>query len=411
MRIGFFTDSYLPQLDGVATTVASLATTLQQRGHEVSIIAPKYPMYKDSGNVNVFRLRSVKVHNEPEIRFGLQLPEKAMINVLKMDFDIIHGHAGGTITFLGWQVARLKNIPYVATYHTLWSRYHHYFFKGKIITPKMLEVTSKIFCNICDYVIAPSEEIKKELLSYGVRRSVVAIPSGVDLGRFSTKKKGYLRSRLKIPKDLKILLYVGRLGKEKSVDLLIEAFSQVRNTREEVVLVLVGAGTEELHLKRLAKKNKLESSVFFTGPITREDIQDVYSDADIFLFASTSETQGMVVFEALASGLPVIAATDRIFKNIIINGTNGYLVEANKHEFSKKIVQLLLDDQLRKNMGDNAKELVKQYALSETVRLVENLYKKVLRIHKKKPRGFKERLSYVNEILQNLRRRYEVYLR
>ena len=134
MRIGFFTDGFLPQPNGVATSVFESAKELERRGHEVIIVAPKYPGYVDS-DLNVVRLTSLKVLSRPEIRMALHLPDKSLRRVLGMDFDIIHGHGGGTITLIGWETARLKGIPFVVTYHTLWNRYTHYFFKGKIVTP------------------------------------------------------------------------------------------------------------------------------------------------------------------------------------------------------------------------------------------------------------------------------------
>ena len=183
MRIGFFTDGFLPQPNGVATSVFESAKELERRGHEVWIIAPSYPGYIDK-SLNVIRLTSLKVFKEPEIRLALNLPDRAMRKVLSMDFDIIHGHSGGVVTLMGWEVARAKNVPFVVTYHTLWNRYTHYFLKGKVITPKMMERATKIFGNQIDFLIAPTRRVERVLRSYGVKKPIKVVPSGINIDKF-----------------------------------------------------------------------------------------------------------------------------------------------------------------------------------------------------------------------------------
>ena len=217
MKIGFFTDSYLPQLDGLATSVEICARALEDLGHEVYVIAPRYPRYNDI-SPNVYRLTSIKFVDTPEMRWTLQLPEKPLLKIIRINFDIIHGHSGGGMTLLGLEIARAKNIPFIGTYHTLLNRYTHYFFNGKIVTPKMVEFASKFIGNLCDYLIAPTERVKDELILYGVKRPIHVLPSGIDLENYKKRKKGFIRQKLKIVSRKKILLYVGRLGKEKSVD-------------------------------------------------------------------------------------------------------------------------------------------------------------------------------------------------
>jgi len=193
MRIGFFTDGFLPQPNGVATSVFESAKELKRRGHEVFIIAPKYPGYRDAENV--IRLTSVKIYKEPELRVALNLPDKNLRKILSMDFDVIHGHSGGPITFLGREIARVKKVPFVVTYHTLWSHYTHYFFKGKIVTPKLMERATKLFGNGCDYLIAPTERVEKELKTYGIKKPIAIIPSGIDTEKFLNAEPGALRKK------------------------------------------------------------------------------------------------------------------------------------------------------------------------------------------------------------------------
>ncbi len=414
MKIGFFTDSYLPRLDGVAVSVEACVRALRARGHEVFVIAPREPRYRDNGK-DIYRLASVKfpsTKGTPEARWTLQLPEKTLLQVLKIDFDVIHGHSTlSGITFLGFQIAKVQNIPYVATYHTLWNRYTHYIFNGKIVTPKMIEFASKVVGNLCDFLIVPTERVKKELISYGVKKPINILPTGIDLDNYKNIKKGFIRNKIKISDQTKILLYVGRLGKEKSVDFLIHAFKIINQKNSNTTLVYVGEGPEEAALKKLAKELNVDKNVYFLGSVKHEDVPKIYGDADIFVFASQTETQGLVVLEALASGIPVIAVDDPAFKNVVDNGKNGYLVKHNINTFSEKVLLLLGNETIYKNFSESALMSVRKFAIDNTAMYLEKLYEKVINEKKQKEKNsiptksvksIKEFLIKANRLLNKL---------
>jgi len=384
MKIGFFTDGYLPQPNGVATSVAASVKELVRRGHDVYVVAPKQPGFKDEKNV--FRLTSVKIYGKEDFRLALNLPEKPLREVLRKDFDIIHGHAGGPVTFLGWQIARLKNIPFVATYHTLWNRYTHYILKGKLISPKAAEVASKVFGNLCDYLIAPTPRVKKELVSYGVKKPIVVIGSGLDLTNFINIKKGYIRNRFHIKEEEKILIFVGRLGKEKSVEFLLSAFEFIYEKDKNSRLILVGDGPDRSKLEQSAKRMKSKKNVHFAGHVLNKDIPKAYADADIFVFSSQTETQGLVVIEAFASGLPVVAVKDPVFDKVVEDGGNGYLVKKDPKIFSKKVLGLLKNNDERQKFSQNALQTADKFSVKVSTEKLEKFYKRVLKEHKKKKR-------------------------
>ncbi len=375
MKIGFFTDGYLPQLNGVATSVDSWTKELEKLGHEVYILAPKYPNYKDRDNV--IRLSSIRVLKQPDIRLAGFLPIKSMVEISKIKFDIIHGLSGGTVSSLGLIVARLKKIPYVFTYYTRWNHFTHYFFKGKLISPKIVEKASRIFCNRCNCIIVPARKIKDELISFGVKKPIVVIPSGVDLTKFKKQEKGFLRKKTGIKKE-KILLYIGRLEKEKSVDFLLKTFEKIYLEDSNVNLVLIGDGKEEAKLKELAKKLKIEKNVYFAGLIGRDKINKVFADAEIFVFASTTETQGMVILEALASGLPVVAVNDPVYEGVIQNKINGVLVEPDVKQFAKACLDILSNPKERERLSDSAIKSMHNFSLSQTAKSFEKLYKNLI---------------------------------
>lgn len=394
MKIGFFTDSYLPQLDGVATSVAASAKELKKLGHEVYIIAPKYPGYKDKRNV--MRIFSVQILEKPDIRLALQIPQRSLVRILRIDFDIIHGHSGGPITFLGWQIAQLKNIPYVGTYHTFWNRYGHYFLRG-VIRPKMLEASSALFGNVCDSLIAPTGKVKDELIKYGITKPINIIPSGLQVERFGNEKSNYLRTKLDLKKEDKIILSVGRLGSEKSVDFLLKAFKHIREkSKENYVLVLVGEGKQKEELMLLARELKIADKVIFTGAIPNKDIPKVYADAEVFIFASQTETQGMVVIEAMASRLPVVAVKDKAYKGVVINGETGFLVRKNPKEFAEKVLQILQDETLRKEMAKKAYVIAQDYSATRTAKELENLYFHLLSEHVAEKTTWKDVVKSLN---------------
>ena len=377
MKIGLFTDTYIPQANGVATSVEGLARSLEARGHTVTIIAPQSPGYKDKKK-NVIRLRSIKVYKNPELRLASFVPERKLIQITQKEFDIIHGFGWGTITSFGLGLSKVKGIPFVATYNTRLNHYTHYFFKGRVIKPWMMEKAAGMLSNRCDCVIVPAQMIKKELQSFGVKKPIVVLPNGVDTTLYKTQKEGFLRKRLHIPRKYKILLYVGRLEKEKSIDFLLKAFVSIHKKVPAAVFVLVGDGSEKKKLMTLAKRLDIEKYVYFAGVIATKNIPKVYHDAELFLFSSRTETQGMVVSEALAAGLPVVAVRDAVFTNVIIDGVNGVLMEKNIPAFAKQVISLMHDEKRRHQMTKAALEMAQRYSLDVTAQAFENVYNQMI---------------------------------
>lgn len=407
MKIGFFTDGYLPQLDGVGQNLATLARALRAVGQKVYVVAPKHPNYKDNDQ-DVFRLRSVRVYKNPEWRMALPIPEKDFQKAAKISFDIIHGHAGGSVSFLGFEIARRKNIPYVFTYHTLWNRYTHYILKGKVLTPKIMEMASKIYCNMCTAIIAPTKRVKKELVSYGVTKPIYVVPGGLELSRFRNVSTGFLRKKWHLPEDALVVLYVGRLGKEKSVDLVIKSFGLVARKIKTARLVIVGDGSERQRLEKLIKKIHISEKTTLTGFIEGEQIPAVYADADIFAFASQTETQGLVVPEALASGLPCVVVDDPAFEGVIGDGYNGLVAKDEPASFSSKIIKLLEKPELRRQLSRNAAKFANEhFSVEQQAEAHLKVYRLALRLRKNKKTQaevLKEKFSAIRNFLEVNRR-------
>ena len=212
MRIAFFTDAYLPQANGVATTVEELRGSLVERDHKVFIVAPSYPKFKDECP-NVLRLRSIRLWKNPELRVSYMFPDRILQKVLQLDVDIVHGFSGGATPSLGLTLAKLKRKPYVFTYNTRWNKYTHYILKGRVIKPKAMEQMARLYCNVCDHIVAPAQYVKDELISFGVKRPITVIPNGVNINKFKPLRNNDLKQKLGLTENDKIALCVARLTK------------------------------------------------------------------------------------------------------------------------------------------------------------------------------------------------------
>lgn len=376
MKIGLFTDGYLPEVTGVATSVDAAASELESRGHTVVIVAPKYPKYADTRQV--IRIRSVVMPSKKDLRVATYLPGTSLLLANQLDLDIIHGHAGGPVTMLGWEVARIKRIPFLLTYHTLFAQYTHYFLKGKVIKPKMIEVVTRLSANAADHVIAPTNKIKVELESYGIKKPISVIPTGINLQRFHPHRSNFLHQKANLGPNRRILLYLGRLGKEKSVDYLLKSFALITKEVDDVDLVLVGDGPERRNLEKMSRELGIERRTHFIGFIDPSQTPLAYSDAALLVFCSTSETQGLAIPEAMACGLPPVVVKDPAYREIVKHGYNGVVAKRGNKGFAQAVCQTLADPKLIKELSKNAQKTVSSYSLDKSVDNLERLYHQLI---------------------------------
>lgn len=383
MKVGIFTDSYPPLPDGVATSVDSLVKGLKFHGHRVSVVAPQHPEAKNDSD-DVTRILALRLLKRPEFWMGLDIPQASLLKLYRQKFDLIHGHSGAPVSLMGWRVARFKRIPFIGTYHTIWRYYAHYFFMlPEKLKPSMFKLATTAFTNRCDAVIAPSNKVKRQLLTYGVKKPVKVIPSGIDLDRFITGNPNYLKDRLNLPRQSQVVLSVGRLDKEKSFSLLIKAFHILSLKSNHLVLVIAGEGLGKRRLAGLVRSLNLTGKVFFIGRVPYPEMASLYHSADVFAFASRSESQGLVVIEALASGLPVVCVNDPAYKPVIKNYQNGFLTVATPFALASKISLILENRPLNRSLGLYAPSSVAHLSYQKTSKQVEALYEKVLKGFKK----------------------------
>lgn len=339
MRIGIFTDSYKPYVSGVVRSIETFKKELEKLGHEIFIFAPNYSGYKEQNN-QIFRFPSFRSPTHQDFYIGIPLSFLAEKYITDLNLDLIHVHSPFVLGRVGASFARKLNIPLVFTYHTLYDQYVHYAPFAQGLARRVVISLARNFCNRCDLVITPTGVIRQLIQGYGVNKPIVAIPTGISPIKPLETKSFFLKEKLGLPKEEKILLFVGRLGKEKNVISLLNSFKTVLSQKQNVNLVLVGNGPEEKFLKEYAKKQGINSRVYFTGLLPYEEVVLAYLSADIFVFPSLTETQGLVLAEALSAGLPIVARAAYGSLAMVENGVTGYLCN-NEEEFADKVIYFL----------------------------------------------------------------------
>jgi glycosyltransferase involved in cell wall biosynthesis len=242
----------------------------------------------------------------------------------------------------------------------------------------MTEVATRVFGNMTDQIIAPTQKVRDELLIYGVKKPITILPSGIDLTMFKPQPSRKLRQQLHISKNEIIFLYAGRLGKEKSIDLVIRSFARTLKQCPTAHLVIAGDGPDRHKLEALARKVG-SGRVHFLGFVQRDQLPLVYADADIFVFASKTETQGMVVPEAMACGLPVIAVNDPVYKGVIVHRQDGWLTEHQQLPFSRAMIALAQSPSERQRLSKAALAKAQHFSLETITDQVEVLYEQLIK--------------------------------
>jgi glycosyltransferase involved in cell wall biosynthesis len=374
LKIGFFTDTYTPQVNGVVISINTFRRELEKLGHTVYIFAPGAPGCKDKkGKSKIFRFQSIQFAFQKEYRIALPFSLEFINKFPRLNLDIVHSHTPFSLGVLAEFVARIKHTPLVHTYHTLYPEYvKSYIWGGKVITPKMAEKLSALYCNRCDAICVPSPKMEYLLKKYGVRKKIVVLPSGINLQEFKQKGKNNIRKKYKIPEDSKVLIFVGRAGKEKNIDFLIKAFTKINKKFPNTFLLLVTEGPYKSNLLCLIKKLGLQKKVIITGYLQKPDVIKAYYTSDIFVFASKTETQGLVLLEAMACGLPVVAVSDSAYKKVLQDKINGYATKNNLNDFTQKVINLLTDHKKYNKMSNMCKKTVLKFtALAQAKKLVD----------------------------------------
>ena len=387
MRVALFTDTYTPEINGVVSSIVTLQEGLEAMGHDVFIVTTHASIISISYENRVLRLPGIQLKQMYGYVLTSPLHIRAYDIVKEMNPDILHAHTEFGIGIFARIVARLMHKPLVVTYHTTYEDYTHYVnvLKSKTfekLAKRTVSQLSKLYIETSDGAISPSDKTKSMLQGYGLKREINVIPTGLNLDRFKFENVNQNEvSRLKSEYDLDdklTILYVGRIAKEKSIDLVIEGFSKIDQSNIPSRLVIVGAGPQEDELKELANKITDEGTVLFLGKKAAHTIPIYYHACDIFVSASLTETQGMTFIEALASGKVVFAREDSVLLDLIIPGKNGYFFTDAK-DFSLKIEEYSKLSQIGKdNIRENALSSSLPYDREVFINSVLNVYQSAI---------------------------------
>lgn len=324
-RVGLFTECYRPIQNGIVASLDALASALRRSQRAYAIITPAMPNYRED-DPRVIRVPSFPLPTRTAYRLTVPYFSHSL-----GDVSIVHAHSPFVTGWLGARIARRARVPLVFTYHTQLEAYAHYVPFQRDATRRAATRLTRAYANAADAVIVPTRAMESHLRALGVTSRIEIVPSGIDCARFARGvRRDDLRARFGAAAHERLVIVVGRLGREKNVDLALEAFARLRDTRARIAIV--GEGTHRADLERACVRLGIASRVHFAGEFAREDLPDVYASADAFVFTSRTETQGLVLVEALASGVPIVAVETPATVDVL--GGAGTLVTGGAADFA-----------------------------------------------------------------------------
>lgn len=355
LRVLMVSDVYFPRINGVSTSMQTFREGLAANGVDVHIIAPRYKDEADESYIT--RVPSKPIPRDPEDRL---LPWKLthkMVAEAAQDCDLIHIQTPFVAHYAGLHAARVCNKPVMATYHTLFEEYlHHYIpFLPSALLRGVTRRFSRSQCNALDAMVVPSSAMKQRLTEYGVTTPMQVLPTGIPMKRFVSGDAAGFRRCLDLASDRPVALFVGRLGHEKNVGFLLQMLQIAVRTKPDLLLLITGEGPARAALQKQAQQLGLDNNVRFIGYLDRSSsLLDAYSAADVFVFASRTETQGLVLLEAMAMGCPVLSLAEMGTVDIL-RPHRGCLISRNDPvEFAKLLNELMNDAPLRQRLSDEA---------------------------------------------------------
>lgn len=379
MKIGIYTDTFYPEINGVATSCHLLEQQLMRRGHEVQVFAPRCRDCDKEKRDNVHYLASAPLFALKDRNVAIPGLNE-LLNRHSYKFDIIHTNTEFIMGYLGIHTAKSDACPVVHTYHTVWEDYTYYITHGTIIDGKakgLIRKYSEWWCNRLDRVISPSEKTRNLLVSYGVESKIDVIPTGMEIGRFnpqlhSEEMREEIRRECGIRPGERVLLNIGRIAREKNIAQILRVLPKLHEIYPEVRLVLVGEGPQRGELEQMARNLGIGEYVIQTGPKPWDQIDRYYAIGDVFCSASHTETQGLTYIEAMASGLCICAVKDSCLDGVISDGVNGILSDASDEALLVALIRGF--SQEGKHIASRAPSSVERYSAERFAESVEACY-------------------------------------
>ena len=382
MKILITTDLYEPLINGVVSSIVNLRGELENLGHEVRVLTVSNDKTSHCEN-HVYYMSSLPLgFVYPNIRFPVKYGGTLIEEIIRWNPDIVHSPCEFFSFGLAQKVVSHTHTPMVHTYHTLYEQYMRYLLGGRIMPKGALPAFTRKRLRHVSAIIAPTKKVMRTLRSYGVTNPVTVIPTGIDLSVFyrsaDKKVQQELRDRLKIPAHHKIILNLGRLGFEKNLSELLYYFKDFLRIQPDVTFLIVGGGPAKESLQQLAAELQISDHVVFTGMVLPEQVPDYYQLGDVFVCASTSETQGLTYIEAAASGLPLVCRADSCLEGVLEHGKNGFIYTDRKN-FCRYVSAALYTEKWRKIASGRSRQISLLYGREQFGLNMESLYIKILK--------------------------------
>jgi len=400
MRIAFFTNCYKPLVNGVVTSISSLKEAYGRKGHEVYVFAPRVEGYIDQEK-NVFRYRSINLTSKVKYPLPIPLSFKVKKVITEFNPDIVHIHHPFLLSSVAIMYGKKLGIPKILTIHTQYEQYAYYVSPvPERITHEAIKMIISNLADKTDCITTPSASMKELIKGYGIKNRIEVISNAIHLISFKEDdelKRTEIKKKYNLKEDDKIILFVGRVASEKSIDKIIKALAIIkkRNTGKEKLLI-VGDGPAMDELKLLTRSLKVEEDVIFAGTVSYEEIQHYYKMAYVFTIASTTETFGIVTIEALASGVPVVAVKAPGAADILTDGLDGLLVDDDIEKIANALEKIIKEPELREKLSQGALKTSEKYSIDTISERMLNLYREIIEI---KNSETKEKRNFIKDIL------------
>jgi glycosyltransferase involved in cell wall biosynthesis len=382
MNICMFTNTFLPHVGGVARSVDTFAEDLCYLDHRVLIVAPTFPEDTDLTGEQYEVLRLPAIQNFNGSDFSLRIPIPFVINdkIDRFAPDVIHSHHPYLLGDAAIRAARTRDLPLVFTHHTLYEQYTHYVPLDSETLKRFVIELSTEYANLCAKVVAPSHSIARLLRRRGVEKPIEEIPTGIDVQFFRRGRGEKLRHAHGIPQDALVIGHLGRLAPEKNLKYLAESVAMFMENNRDAFFVVAGSGPSESEIQRIFTDRSLNEQLRMLGIVTGQDLADVYQGMDLFVFSSKSETQGMVLTEAMAAGTPVIALDASGAREVVEDGRNGRLLpeNASQQSFARAIQRFTEDATRAKEWQKKALNTAHRFSRERSAERLLRLYQSIL---------------------------------
>jgi 1,2-diacylglycerol 3-alpha-glucosyltransferase len=383
VRVLLVSDVYFPRVNGVSTSIRTFRQDLSACGVDTLLVVPSYDQSVTSDEragdePGILRVTSSRVPKDPEDRRMRWGPLNRVLSTIpRGHVDLVHIHTPFVAHYAGARFARRVGIPCVATYHTFFEEYlHHYV---PVLPRRIGRFLARSFtrsqCADVQALIAPSDPMRDVLLEYGISTPIHVLPTGLPADRFTPGNAERFREQARIPTDRPLVTYVGRVAHEKNIEFLVNVFVEVRRTVPAAMLVIAGEGPARESLRHMVARLGLERDVHFAGYLDRNTaLLDCYAAANVFVFASRTETQGLVLLEAMAQGAPIVSTAELGTRSVLKPGCGALVVEEKLQPFSAAVARLLQDENLRNDLAERGRTYAKTWSSAVMARRLADLY-------------------------------------